>query len=540
MIDDQLLEAYIAELGALRAHGREFASAYPDIAARLDIGPRRSRDPQVERLVEASAFLAARLRLMIEQHAAELPMTLLTLIAPTLTEPVPAMALVRFRKGSENQTLARGTRFDYWTEHQPLVGLTTTMETEIAPVHLKVRRMMAGGGFADGIALRINGKPGRRLTLCVGNDELTAATILDALSNALVRVEIASPDGRENVTVPMTAIRWHGFRDHEASLPIRPGTHRAHRLLTEAMAFEAKFRFISVEDPRLVNGAELRFRFHEHLALPDVVRDDLITTNCAPAINLWRGPASPIDVTGRRIEYPVRVDTHRYRLIECHSVEEVELHGPGQKSSSKLDPMVSAGNLLGTDIRWGTRRTASRNASEVYLYFRGLDYRVLGEKRFLATPQVLASNGDLPQRTRVGSVLQPVESLGDWECRLATVPSRHIRAITDSDALRTLLSYVQSGLRGIVGRGRSALLKEYLRAFPGGKQATWIEGIGDVTARPAVSFRGGFAQPTTTVTMSYDPGRSRTTSQALVSRLLTELGESQRGLNQIENFIVGV
>jgi len=69
LLDNRLLSAYVAELTALRSHGREFAEAYPDIASRLDIGERQSRDPQVERVVESSAFLAARLRRMIEESA---------------------------------------------------------------------------------------------------------------------------------------------------------------------------------------------------------------------------------------------------------------------------------------------------------------------------------------------------------------------------------------------------------------------------------------------------------------------------------------
>ena len=82
MIDTHLLDTYIAELEAFRTHGRDLAEAHPDLAGRLDIGSRRSRDPHVERIVESTAFLAARLRLMMETNATELPLAALSPARP--------------------------------------------------------------------------------------------------------------------------------------------------------------------------------------------------------------------------------------------------------------------------------------------------------------------------------------------------------------------------------------------------------------------------------------------------------------------------
>ena len=103
MIDDKLLDAYVAELEALPGHGRNFALSYPDIVSRLDISSRRSKDPQVERVVESAAFLAARLRLMIENNATELPLAMLSLIAPSADQLV---------SGTEERFVPRGSRFD--------------------------------------------------------------------------------------------------------------------------------------------------------------------------------------------------------------------------------------------------------------------------------------------------------------------------------------------------------------------------------------------------------------------------------------------
>ena len=537
MIDDRLVNAYVAELEALRSHGRDLASSFPDIAARLDIGPRRSRDPAVERVVESAAFLAARLRLMMEESASELPMTLLSMLAPNLLEPIPAMALAELRSGAEPRSVPRGTRFDYHLGGQALIGFSTTMDVTVAPLSLRLQTFKPPNA-ADGLAVRLAGRPPRPLLLCIGNDELSAATLLDALLEDLVAIQVVPPDGGTPIAVPPGRLHVHGFSDEEAALPVHPATHQAHRTLTEFITFPEKFRFLSLSGVPLKDGTEIRFLFSRPVNLGPAPADDLITVNRVPVINLWPTSATPFDVTGRQIEYPVRVDALRYRLVECHSVEQVDMHGPQGGEAIRLDPMMGLGDIRNTPIRWGWRRVTSRNRSEVMLFFQGLDYQSLGRHRFLAAPRVLASNRDLPQRTRVGSRLEPVHSLGDWRCVLASVPTVQRRALADSRAMRSLLGYVRSSIVGIAGGSRTSSLTSYLRQFPGGADAVWIEAVGRVVFRRIASVRGGVPQSGLAAIIGFDSTRCPTTSRAMVKRVLAELFESQRGINQIQEAVV--
>ena len=93
------------------------------------------------------------------------------------------------------------------------------------------------------------------------------------------------------------------------------------------MVFPEKFRFVSITGLPLESGSEIRFRFSRRLVLPPVLPPDLITVNRVPAVNMWPTAASPFDITGRQLEYPVRADALRYRTVECHSVESVEIYG---------------------------------------------------------------------------------------------------------------------------------------------------------------------------------------------------------------------
>ena len=74
---DELLPYYNRELAYIRKLGAEFADKYPKIAARLRVSKDMPEDPHVSRLVEAFAFLTARVRRKIDDEFPEITKSLL-------------------------------------------------------------------------------------------------------------------------------------------------------------------------------------------------------------------------------------------------------------------------------------------------------------------------------------------------------------------------------------------------------------------------------------------------------------------------------
>ncbi len=93
---DDLLGYYERELIFLRQMGAEFAEKYPKIAARLQLEADKCEDPHVERLVEAFAFLAGRVRLKIDDDFPEITESFLNVLYPHYLAPIPSMAIVQF------------------------------------------------------------------------------------------------------------------------------------------------------------------------------------------------------------------------------------------------------------------------------------------------------------------------------------------------------------------------------------------------------------------------------------------------------------
>ena len=69
---DDLLLYYERELDYLRKMSAQFAEKNPKVAARLVLEPTKCEDPHVERLLEAFAFLAARVHLKIDDDFPEI------------------------------------------------------------------------------------------------------------------------------------------------------------------------------------------------------------------------------------------------------------------------------------------------------------------------------------------------------------------------------------------------------------------------------------------------------------------------------------
>jgi zinc protease len=109
-VRDDLLGYYTRELTFLRQLGAEFAEKYPKIASRLLLEPDRCEDPHVERLIEAFAFLAARVHLKIDDDFPELTEALLGIIYPHYLRPIPSMSVVEFHPDPEQGKLTTGLK----------------------------------------------------------------------------------------------------------------------------------------------------------------------------------------------------------------------------------------------------------------------------------------------------------------------------------------------------------------------------------------------------------------------------------------------
>lgn len=88
-----LRDRFSEELRYLHELGNDFAKDNPQLARLLGKG---ASDPDVERLMEAFAFLTAKLRLKLEDDLPELTHPMLQLLWPNYLRPLPSATIIKF------------------------------------------------------------------------------------------------------------------------------------------------------------------------------------------------------------------------------------------------------------------------------------------------------------------------------------------------------------------------------------------------------------------------------------------------------------
>src|SRR5512143_3499791 len=95
-MEDRFLSYYERELTFIRELGGEFAKKYPKVAGRLLLEQDKCEDPHTERLIESFAFLCARIHKKLDDDFPDITQSLLNILYPHYTNPIPSMSVVKF------------------------------------------------------------------------------------------------------------------------------------------------------------------------------------------------------------------------------------------------------------------------------------------------------------------------------------------------------------------------------------------------------------------------------------------------------------
>src|SRR5688572_15151903 len=107
-MDPLFVGYYERELKHVREMSGEFARSYPKIAARLGLDAFGCADPYVERLIEAFAFMTARIQLKLGSAHGEFTEHMLQLVHPEYLAPTPSMAVMQFVPSHREGSLDNG------------------------------------------------------------------------------------------------------------------------------------------------------------------------------------------------------------------------------------------------------------------------------------------------------------------------------------------------------------------------------------------------------------------------------------------------
>ncbi len=110
----EFLDYYSSNLSFMRNLSAEFAQEFPKIASRLDLSALECQDPFIERLLEGTAFLTARIEQKLDAGYPRFLESILQSISPLSLSPIPSGAVItprNFDSASTPCNINIGTEF---------------------------------------------------------------------------------------------------------------------------------------------------------------------------------------------------------------------------------------------------------------------------------------------------------------------------------------------------------------------------------------------------------------------------------------------
>jgi type VI secretion system protein ImpG len=469
-MNDAFLRYYELELDFIRKMGAEFAASYPHLAGQLQIEADRCEDPFVERLIEAFAFLTARIRKKLDDQYPEITEAFLSVVFPHYLRPVPSMAIVQFVAGSDptriagGQTIPAGSPLTtrvvdgmacrFRTAYPTALWPVSIPSASLAPDRVPLPSKPPEATALLRLELRCSSPTGwpalhrfDRLRVYLDGNEPVPSALYECLFNGLCAVWLrGKTEGGEERTIRLRpdAVRPVGFAADETLLPYPGQAFPGYRLLQEFFAFPSKFLFFdltgldAIAASGMTGPVEALFFLTQPPRTEVVVRAENFRLGCTPVVNLFPRTAEPIRLSHFKTEYRIVPDSIAPHGHEVFSVDEVSSTGGFLDEPVKFDPfyaMRHGSKGAGQAAYWyAMRRPSVRehdDGTEVDLAFSdpGFNPTVPGVEA--VTVHLTCTNRDLPTRLPYGGGdssdfhLEADAPVG--RVRLLTRPTRPLR-----------------------------------------------------------------------------------------------------------------
>jgi type VI secretion system protein ImpG len=515
---DDLLLYYERELDYLRKTAVQFAERNPKVASRLVLEPTKCEDPHVERMLEAFAFLAARVHLKIDDEFPEISEALLTVVYPQLVRPIPSMSIAEFQPDPEKGKLTTALPIprNSTLHSRPVGGVPCTFrtcyDTVLWPVSVtaaewkapsRLQPAIKTGDSSGAIRIELRCSPDvnlrelkiDKIRFYLDGEGGLINTLYETLFSRLNRILVRDPTPGSKVnpvTLPASALQAVGFNDDEGMLPYSHRSFVGHRLLMEYFSFPEKFFFIDVTGLAPVWQAGFSQAFELVFLISEVEGDErrqrletelskkTFRLGCTPIVNLFTQVAEPIQLSQRKYEYPITPDVRRPYATEVYSVDEVSCINTANQQTTTFEPFYSLRHSTqGREEKcfWTARRRPSSRpndeGTDMFLSLVDLSMRPLSPEGNILSLRTTCTNRDLPARLPFGNDDGDFELEGPATLKRIVAlrkPTPPVRPSSGKGALWRLISHLSLNYLSLVERGKDAF-QQILRLYDIGRTA---------------------------------------------------------------------
>jgi type VI secretion system protein ImpG len=564
MAPDDILQYYKRELSYLRTQGADFAQRYPKVASRLALHGTESLDPHTERLIEATAFLAARVHRDLDQEFPQIASSLLDNVCPSLVQPVPSMTVAQFEldltqgKVTAGFRVPRHTGLQARTEAGEACRFRTAWDTVLWPLKI------SHAGFADDATLRftLECEPGvdfselelTQLRIHLHGDWMVTMPLYELLAAGVADVSVRPAGGALHRLQP-SAWREVGYAEEDDVLPRPPNVQPAYGLMQEYFAFPRKFHFFDLTflAGRLGTGRSCEVVLHLNRAPRGLgmLGAQHFRLGCTPIVNLFSQTSEPIAVDHRHYEYRLIADQQREATTEIHSIISVVASDPSTGRADAVPGFSSADHVEagGGTVFWSSRREHSLRGNvpgtDMFLSFVDAGNAVCQPAEPVVYANVLCTNRRLAEQVPVGARMMFEKMSQNARVRCLYEPTTQRSPPLGSETLWRLIALLTLNYHSLVsGATGRRQLQDMLRLFAsdGTREQDQIRGIRSVHARSVTAHVGadawrGYCRGTE-VTVEFDADAFVGWSPLLMGAVLARFFAMYTSVNSFVRLVV--
>lgn len=427
------LRYFDAEMRYLREAGKEFAEAFPDRAAQLNLDKPGAQDPYVERLFEGFAFLMGRLREKLDDDLPELTEGLVSLLWPHYLRTIASLSIVELAPELAQMKLSERIGKGFEVLSQPIgpqrtrCSYTTTQDLTLHPLAMaSVRHAQEPDGrsvlrlrFACGTMTDWSQVDLSCLPLYLNADAALASALHQALTlkAQALYVRCAGDSDRQ-------ALEGHfapkGFADEDRLWPKGDSAFSGYQLLLEYFTFREKFMFVTLCGLQHLNLKPGTPWFELDVVLGEAwphgfdLSVEHIRLHAVPVINLFALEADPLELAPLQTDYLLRPMRLQDGHTEIYSVDQVT----SSKNAERHDyvPFSSfrhKGGMLRDEAPeryFHTRlRQGANGLHDTWLILggEGFDQDRLFQREGLSL-RLTGTNGQLPRKALQSTLLDTV------------------------------------------------------------------------------------------------------------------------------------
>ncbi len=443
-------ESYQTELQALKENAREFAKKYPALAPHL---AGSSNDPDVERILQGTAFLSAGIQDRLDTDFPEFAQSILRLVAPDYLKEIPATTIIEFKPRNilnNAVTIKKQSKIDSQKVQGVSCRFQTSSDVVVHPLTINACELNQTGNNSE-LDIIINNTSLSNtevfideLPLHIAGDYVNASQLYYLLTSKLESVSIVQGN---NITLlynaKLTPMGWS--KDFDL-LENSKTSLNGYRRLQEYFINKYKFLFVNIsgfnKSVALPKAFKLRFKFTENSENTQV-NINSFKLFCTPAINLFDTTAEPISLDHKNSDLILRPIRNVNNQNTIYSVLDVQ--GQNRRSTQKtkyIDFSLNAKQQSQLPVYELIQKSTDGKESSSVLrvsYPQGLELPM----REVLTANIRCSNGSLTQQLKIGDINVNTPDVADLvSFKNISAVSEYIPPQTDGRILWNLLAHL--------------------------------------------------------------------------------------------------